>query len=284
MKKILLISLLLFSISLCAQTIFPDNGRWYQKYHSIAWGHGGEVLWDITTYSNFKVQGDSVMNGSDYLKLYENNVFSGYILVDSLKVYFGNHPDSLYLLFDYGLSLGDTFHFHGPNYTGGNDNLTLSVISTDTVLIYGVYRKRILFSEFPGYGAGPSWIQGIGDVNFGGIETDYSYVSWANNTNTLLCFSQDGENIFGSCAVGLTEPEKVGQIGPNPSHGIFTMRINDQEVPYNIQVYSSTGQLVESRTPGNLIESFDLTSEGKGLYFLRTIGKNGSKTFKVIIQ
>jgi hypothetical protein len=284
MKKILLISLLLYSISLSAQTVFPDNGWWYQKYHSIAWGHGGEVLWNITTYSNLKVQGDTVINGSDYLKLYENNVFSGYILIDSLKVYFGNHPDSLYLLFDYGLNPGDTFQFHGPNYSGGNNGLIRSVISTDTVLIYGVYRKRILFSEFSGYGAGPAWIQGIGDVNFGGIETDYSYVSWANNTNTLLCFSQDGENIFGSCAVGLPEAKTAGHIGPNPSAGVFSVWLDDSERPFSIQIYSSTGKLVESRTPEKQVESFDLTGKGKGLYFLRMIGKNDTRTYKVIIR
>ncbi|MFH1120069.1 MAG: T9SS type A sorting domain-containing protein [Bacteroidota bacterium] len=284
MKTPVLISLLLISLALKSQTIFPDNGLWYQKYHSIAWGHGGEVLWDITEYSNYAVNGDLIVNDKRYLKLYNYNVFEGYIYVDSLKVYFGVNIDSLRLLYDYGLNVGDTFQFYGPDYPYGYSQLNLQVISTDSLMIGDENRKRITFSNFSGYGAGPVWIQGIGDVNFGGIELDYSYVAWYANSTTLLCFSEGGVNIYGNCVTSVPFIGMVPLVSPNPADGLVILNLQQFAKPVCIQLLSADGRMVIQQETGESSLKIDLPEEGKGMYFLVVTDKYKRETAKIIFH
>ena len=171
-----MLMLIVFTTTAQSQGVFSDNGSWYRKYHSIAWGHGGEVLWDITTYNTYWINGDTLINGNTFYKLYDGNAFAVYITTDSLKVYCGEDPGNLRVLFDYGLEAGDSFEFYGPDYPYGTLNQTVNMV--DSVMIGGVIRKRIHFQNFECYGSGPLLIEGIGDVHFGGIELNYSYVAW----------------------------------------------------------------------------------------------------------
>jgi hypothetical protein len=284
MKTPVLISLLLIGLAMNAQTIFPEDGSWYQKYHSIAWGHGGEVLWDITEYSNYTVNGELIVNDQRYLKLYNYNVFESYIFVDSQKVYFGDNIDSLRLLYDYGLNVGDSFQFYGPLYPYGNSQLNLQVISTDSVMIGDEMRKRIVFSHFSGYGAGPVWIQGIGDVNFGGVELDYSYVAWYANTTTLLCFSEGGVNIYGNCVTGVPDIEREPLVFPNPADRQVTINLQHFAKPVHIQLFSADGRLVLHQETGEPSLQIDLPQECKGLYFLVVTDKYRCETDKIIFR
>lgn len=284
MKIPVFISFLFLVTVLNAQTIFPENGSWYQKYHSIAWGHGGEVLWDITTYSTYAINGELIVNDKRYLELYNNNVFESYIFVDSLRVFFGENIDSLRLLYDYSLNVGDSFQFYGPSYTNGNNLLNLEVISTDSILIGEEMRKRITFSDFAGYGTGPLWIQGIGDVNFGGIELDYSYVSWFANTTTLLCFIDNGINLFGNCVTSVPDIKAAPLFTPNPSEGPIQISFSNFSKPAHIRLFSSDGRLIYNSDCLNNSLDIDLSSKGRGLYFLEISDINKRAVEKVIIR
>lgn len=288
MKKFTPTSVLLvcfFMLSqLSAQTVFPDNGLWRQKYHSIAWGHGGEVLWDFTTYTSYRIQDDTIIDSVSYKRLLKNGEFCNLIITDGLKVLCGTHPDSLRTLFDFGLNPGDSFQFNGPNYSYGSEGMKRVVLSTDSVLIGGEYRKRIQFSRFPTYGTGPLWISGIGDVNFGGIELDYSYVSWENNTTTLLCFSTNGSNIYGTCTVGLEEIKHKVDVFPNPASDFASVDLSADMLPSVIKLYSLSGALLQEKNTNEENTLLDVSSLQSGVYLLRITGKGKINNLKLTVR
>jgi len=281
MKSALTILLLVFNFGARSQDIFPDNGTWDQKYHSIAWAHGGEVMWDFTIYRRYTIEGDSMAGTQRLLKLFENQIFKGYIFVDSLKVRFGTTADSMYVLFDFGLNAGDSFTFHAPDYTGGV--LQSQVSSVDSIFIAGEYRKRIQFSDFPDYSSGPEWIEGIGDIKFGGIELDYSYVSWWGNTNTFICLTQNGANIYGSCDLRIQENEVVEKVWPNPAQGFITIQIKYSVKPTVAEIYDIAGRKVYSGKFETNQATIDLSNLDPGMYFI-SLCENGKKSFGKIIK
>jgi hypothetical protein len=280
MKNIFIFLLAIITTIASAQSVFPDHGLWEQKYHSISWGHGGEIIWEYTTYSNFSIIGDTVSQNDTLLKLFKNQQFNGYIYVQNQKVFYGTHPDSLRILFDFGLNPGDTFTFNASSYSYGILQSTVS--SIDSVLIKGEYRKRINFNNFPGYGAA-QWIEGIGDVNFGGIELDYSYASWQGNTNTLLCFSQDGLNLYGTCTLGIPETAASFNIWPNPTTGPITIRSNFSGRPQKIFIFDDIGRLILEDVFKSLEAEIDLPDFKKGIYLI-VIQKNGESTCRKIVK
>lgn len=286
-KPVFVIIILIISISsIKSQVYFPDHGTWNQKYHSIAWGHGGEVLWDVTHYNTYRVTGDTTLGDSTLYRLVKNSSLNYFVYEDTDKVYVGADLNNLRIWFDYSLNPGDTFQFYAPTYSAWPYVLKLEVSSVDSVMIKGVLRKHIVFEEIPGYGTGPEWIQGIGDINFGGLEMDYSYVAWNGNTMTLECFTQSGQNIFGVCTLDVPEPVTNSCLHPNPSQGIIWLNIPEASYPLKIEALSTEGIIVYSGsifTKENGI--VDLTSLPAGVYFLRITGKRGhSISQKIMIQ
>jgi hypothetical protein len=281
MRTLFILLITLGVLVVKAQSVFPDNGIWEQKYHSIAWGHGGVVLWDYTTYKQYSINGDSVAGGTTYLKLFFNSYFSGYITVDSLTVKYGSNADTMRILFDFGLMPGDTFVFHAPHYSQAV--LQSTVESVDSVMAGGIYRKRITFADFPGYGAGPVWIEGIGDVTFGGIELDYSYVSWIGNSTHLICFIENGENIYGSCVVGIREDIAGTRLWPNPTTGPVSIDLKYTGKPILAEVYSNSGKLLLTETFNSNTGFLDLSNLKEGMYFVVTY-ENTNKTCRKIIK
>lgn len=274
-----IIFLLLSTISLSAQTVFPETGRWEQKYHSIAWGHGGEVIWDVTEYHTYASSGTTVINNQTFTLLNLDGSFDSFIQTDGLKVYRGINTDSLQLFFDFGLNPGDTFRFPAPNYSAYPYELLLEVVSVDSVHIGGETRRRIRFSDIPGYGPGPLWIQGIGDVNFGGIETDYSFVAWYANTNSLECFLDNGIKVYGLCTVGTELEQMKSKLWPNPCKGALYLQLDPSRKPVQISVFLSDGRLVKVIETVQLIQEINLD---KGVYLLKINESGRSETVRVI--
>lgn len=279
MRTFLTFAALLFGFGLYAQSYFPETGSWSRKYHSIAWGHGGEIIWDYSTYNTFSLQDDTVANGKTFRILADNNLPFGYILTENEKVYFGKKTDSLHLMFDFGLLPGDTFVFHAPAYSNGI--LHSKVIAVDSVLVKSEFRKRIQFSEFPGNGA-PEWIAGIGDVSFGGIEPDYSYVSWMGNSTTLICFEQGGVNIFGTCTLGVDDISASVKVWPNPVTDYFCILIPESanKIPFTLSEISGRALMRGYFKSGN--NSLDAGSLLSGVYLLAFQIEKQEFTYKII--
>lgn len=265
MKTILLLLFMFVHILGTGQNIIYDNGVWNQKFHSILWGHGG-ISSESTSYSTYQTLGDTIIGDSIFLKMFKNQAFNGLLFSDESKVYYGNNPNSLYLMFDFSLMPGDTFAFMAPNYPG---ILKSWVTSVDSIEIKGITRKRIQFKNFSGYGLGPQWIEGIGDVNFGGIETNYSYVVYDNNTTTLLCYMQNNNKIYGTCTLGTFETTRNNAIYPNPTHNYLRIELCEFEKPVKVKLLNLNGKKLLEVYCNDNESTLDLTSFHAGMYILQ---------------
>ncbi|PCJ77851.1 MAG: hypothetical protein COA57_16485 [Flavobacteriales bacterium] len=87
-------------------------------------------------------------------------------------------------------------------------------------------------------------------------------------------------------ASGISEARKSDfLIYPNPSKGIFELRIKNEELRIeNVEVYNALGELVLKSQVSNLNAQIDLSANPKGAYLLRV--KSGERTFsrRVVVE
>lgn len=120
---------------------------------------------------------------------------------------------------------------------------------------------------------------GTGEVTF------YAAFNAANNNG-----NSTGDQIYTST---LTVPEDTmimgipgnsiavpAQIYPNPSNGIFEIEMNDMEA--EAMIFDASGKLIQKYHGTN--NGIDLTSQGPGLYFIKTKSKNQEIIQKVIVK
>lgn len=129
------------------------------------------------------------------------------------------------------------------------------------------------------------------NVNLASYATsDHAIIKIVNVTDGGNNLYIDNINIGTSATVGVEEialnADNV-QVFPNPSHGIFQLAIkNFQTTKTKIEIYNVLGKRI-----GNLQLAFDkkemnidLSSEPKGIYFVRISSENNSVSKKIIIQ
>ena len=312
-KSRLLIFSLLFSFSAFSQTKayhpFPDSAFWrvdydyYQPYQYPCFAK---------YYFHYFINGDTLINSSVHKKLYRSYVYrdsifcaapysppgsppSGYVGAlkdDSVasKAFFvppNKTVDSL--LYDYNLAVGDTM----KGYTQP-DPAKMVVTSIDSVLIEGQYRRRWHFTQC--YSPSPYYpyvIQGIGS-SCGLIEPLCTYI-WDFTYRYLVCVEDSSGPVFISgvnsawgCLPILSElneisPEDRFQIFPNPSTGNFTLTSSRQ---FQFSIHDIFGREVYQSLNYPISQSItlDLSSQPKGIYFIRAKTKEGIVSRKVILQ
>lgn len=275
MKKILFaISILILSVETgYAQTNvyhpFPDSAIWrVDYYYNYAFQHPCYVRY----YFQYFVQGDTLINSGIYKKIYRSSVqvdtvscnspmnpptvpVSGYVgaLKDdpqANKTFFV-FPDSTVdsLLYDYNLGVGDTLngvisHFFVYDFD-------LVVISTDSVLINGQYRKK-WNCDMIGHNIYPYIIEGIGS-NFGLIEPVYSYA--IDFTDRYLVCVRDGSVTYfvsdypsiAGCELLLNSGPEIRLTGkpnvfPNPFSYKTTLRSDFNLSGATLTIINSSGQ------------------------------------------
>lgn len=70
-------------------------------------------------------------------------------------------------------------------------------------------------------------------------------------------------------------------ISPNPSNGMFTIDVNQKS---QFEVVDIQGKIILSRTVSRFDNSIDMTNHSKGVYFVRLIDDEGTKTGKLILE
>ena len=233
--------------------------------------------------------GATKINGLDYYQLLFSNEESGYewqgdalfFREDDQKVWiYDNGTEKL--LYDFALEKGDTFR------TDNQDDIYLIVADTDSIeLLNGEKRKAIHLycsneTDIDNLWFGlQTWVEGIGYLS--GILSESSHCM-TDNTNTLLCFYNNGEMLYSDpyhsyCWTAETEgfPDEATIIYPNPTDD-FLQIITDKNIDKAI-IYDNTGKKIVV-SENNTVNVKNLNS---GMYFIKIIFTDGKiNNFKFI--
>jgi hypothetical protein len=164
--------------------------------------------------------------------------------------------DQEYLMFDFGLEVGDSFDRYlcfteGGVYPGTNQNqplATATVISIDTIEINGAPRKRFFLEDY----LWDTWIEGIGSI-YSFARMDYCKVDVVDN---LECFHRNGvQEYIGShdecCPTNLSTQfsdfeASYNTLFPNPISQSQAFKISSSAHPIQLSFYDANGRLIES--------------------------------------
>ena len=121
---------------------------------------------------------------------------------------------------------------------------------------------------------------------YGQIEFQNCTAGWA----LLECFKESGYPSIGNscndgpCNVGLDELENSDKIFifPNPSSGIFTLQTSITKG--ELGIYNLLGEKVFASVVSHPSSVINLSSQPKGVYFVRVVSDKQSFTQKVVIQ
>ena len=137
-----------------------------------------------------------------------------------------------------------------------------------------------------------------------GGTSPYTY-AWSSGETTASITDSDGGTLTVTVtdANGCTETSTVTvtpvstndislssslNVFPNPSNGTFNIEFNELSGVYNVSIYSTIGQLVETRkvnVSGSQVESFSDLGLTNGIYFVNVNNNEGSEaTFRIVVR
>jgi hypothetical protein len=300
MKTILLSLILIFSITLQAQTWSPLGANWKYTYFN---GTG------IVGYIEIKYAVDTIINSQTVKKLEKvyhvydawTNQFSSttsgfeYTYEDNYVVYMLNNIDLWDTLFNFNASIGDSWkmvkqYFH-PQC--GEDSY-LSVVDTGKVNINNLNLKYLVVDFH--YGSGIPWtfkdtiIEKIGFIN--SYMKPYDVCNMALDVNEggwFRCYSDDNfatykANYSSECDSIFTNISDIEfslnlSIYPNPVTSVLNIKGLSDPGNYSYNIYSMKGRLVQS---GKLNETTEVTELSSGIYFLKLLDNFNSAYLKFI--
>jgi len=165
----------------------------------------------------------------------------------------------------------------------GSDTVCSSVMVTACMLPVAtfVYYDSLLTVQFSDLSANATnWLWDYGDGNFSPSQNPmHTYSSQGTYNVCLTVTNVCGSNIVCDSinivftSITNVELENRVIIYPNPNKGIFNMEIENMINDLEISVMNLTGQVIYTKSivhfKGNLKREIDLTSQSKGIYFLR---------------
>lgn len=229
----------------------------------------------VITYPTYHVSCDTMMNGYEYYKLWnDNKQCKGYLREDTIaqQVYFVTtdfYPEVLTV--DYLLNPGDTFAFtydFDPNSTNGT--IVDTVSHWDTILIDQVPHKRIHFSHMGSVIGGPNLVftEGRGDF-FAGVAhshpsiTDQTSVHAVYKNSTISC------GLFSSIDNVATSLDLIN-IYPNPAQDVLNIHLKTQKQinDYCFKITNLSGQVLYSKEINSTLDNIRIEDLSKGVYFI----------------
>lgn len=307
MKKLLKITLL-FSVLFAGittdtysqyQQSYKGNPQWY----TYSW-------FEISYNTQYQFLSDTIVNDTIYKKLinFPTNYVGSYFQMDLVRedtinrTIYQRLNSTDFIIYDFNLSVGDTFHYVNPQWINVTFNLVLDSI-TDTIYnSFGQYMELNLFPKKVFYFHDADnimdnniiWIESIGSL----AGPLYPFRDWqgGNEGETLLCHYDENEirdfhYIYNfeqnPCEgfVGINEPVNVERftVFPNPiSRG--NINIEGQYIN-TIKIMSALGNVIPftSVKSGNHFE-INFENQPTGIYLIQVTFSNNESSIKKIIK
>jgi hypothetical protein len=302
MKTVLILSILLIqSISLC-QVVhhFANSDSRWNVAESYPGGNLNNPNFIATTTSVFGIQGDSLISGDTWRKMYvtsdslflTNLEFVGVTRVENDRVLFRDTLNQLDTLYDFSLEVGDSVLYN----INGNYLEWIDILDVDSVLINGSHYKRFYFDE-PSMSAfdwlNEVWIEGIGSIHgplfpryprkFSGEMPDSMLLTCSFSSGQDVWNNSDYDDCYVNDVLGLKMySQNSFSVYPNP----FSTEIYVESTNSGIEqiiIYVQLGKVVlkiDDYTEG---ERIDMSTFDSGLYLLK-IKADQSSTIKRIIK
>jgi len=190
----------------------------------------------------------------------------------------GTHSDTI--LYDFNLQIGDTLDqskVYWAVYGGGQGHV---IVSIDSILISGQYRKRYNYSACQFYLPDSSIIEGVGSTS--GLMSAPScgeYSSYLNNfvrnvkvfpdSTSFGCYINTAVNSLSEKNISIT-------LSPNPFHSTSTLSILDSRFTKgDLKIYDVMGRLVRQQVISNQATIINRNDLSNGLYFYRLSNSEG---------
>ena len=276
--------------------IYSDNVFSIDQYW-MRYGLIGDSLINDTLYSkmyllindtSLEITNTNYLSISGYDDIRRQNLM-GFVREDSdKKIYFRDTLDKETIIYDFSMNVGDSIIYsHSIIMVSDYSVLTISglhnyensdkVISIDSAMINGVYRKRLNFIS------GFSCVEGIGCVGSNGFFApitdfctcgdEFFLACYKNNDTVLILNNPKCSRCF--CSIYTNNPEEKWEavkdifIYPNPlnssSDATITLNVNSDF----LKIFNQKGQLVlQEKTIENSI-NIGKNNLNKGLYLLQ---------------
>ena len=191
------------------------------------------------------------------------------------------------MIYDFSLSVGDTFS--GGSLNHSSDFFGLVVSNIDTINYNGIERKRF-WIRTEGYGQTAAiWIEGIG--NREGLFFPY-HTNTADFWGNTRCYIHNGDLLYSNyshggndCITPLMGIESIVEdnsitIYPNPSNS--EVNISSENIINSIEIFNSLGQRVYYSVVNSNTKTIDISSFVNGVYILGVNTENGVIRKKII--
>ena len=243
--------------------------------------------------------GDTLLDGLVYNKIYEGTSFEPATLYGATRVIGDSvlfrvineiescvgHSSMLigeeYLLYNFGVSLNDTF------FIGNGVQLTCTEV--DTIFVQGNRLRRIFVSSYDdGFFIQDEWIYGIGSSRGPLASEYYNFEDFGElicfKDNNLTYFDPDAGSICGFSSTHNTDKERsTCAIYPNPVESGQMLFFKDLNVTEVILTDIHGKQLASSLNNPDM-SSLYIPTIIKGLYIVNTIDDSGHlNSFKLIV-
>jgi len=319
MKKLITILFAALSISSYAQNSFPtSNAIWNYKVNA------SDMFSDQSGERSiyYTICGDTVINGNICNKLYTtlDTVICGYNLKqllgyfrqDEQKIYFApygyteNSFGREFLLYDFGLSIGDTvFIEYGFRYYLWSQNsyprdyylfmdyypMDIGLIVSDIEIDNGI--KKIILN---GYEAeGDIWYEGIGSpyglFNAGKVQAldgyffDFSLNCFKHNDTVKYLNNLECTKCFCKAFIGIKK-EKIDtetiKIFPNPIDDILSIRAFSNELINSIEIMDLNGKTINQHIVNAKEFELNISDLTSGYYLINIITNQSTHIKKII--
>lgn len=298
MRRTFTVFILLISIYSHSQNNdLNPNSRWN------CWDLDGASSCRATYNYNLYFNGDSIINGNQYFKLYKVG-YKDYIVYPGGCIgprqyyhYFYTlvryHQNKLYikdnfseqLFIDYNLQIGDSIKNVG--FTTG---IPLKINRIDSVNINGNYLKRFFFQSTVNALDTGYVIEKIGS-NHGFIS---EFTPWFESYKELICYSENNVTLYTdpnsnhNCELTLNINEtnnesNIFSLHPNPASNSFSIKINgNQSTPKNIIITNYLGEIILEEPYKEHNFNFSISHLPNGIYFVLIETASGTSVKKII--